>query len=53
MSKPVIVFKISGDNDNRIKGKEPLKEFIQRMKKEYGGNHTLVFRVDVFDIKEL
>lgn len=36
-----------------VDGIDELKKFIKKMEQEYGSTHTLVYKVDVFDVKHL
>lgn len=46
-AKNVIEIKVCVD------GMDELKKFIKKMEQEYGSTHTLVYKVDVFDVKRL
>ncbi|WP_277249634.1 hypothetical protein [Phascolarctobacterium succinatutens] len=46
-AKNVIEIKVCVD------GMDELKKFIKKMEQEYGSTHTLVYKVDVFDVKSL
>ena len=32
---------------------EPLKTFIEKIEREYGGNHTLIWKINVVDMKAI
>ena len=36
-----------------VESLDDLKKFIKKMEQEYGSTHTLVYKVDVFDVKRL
>lgn len=46
-AKNVIEIKVCVD------GMDELKKFIKKMEQEYGSTHTLVYKVDMFDVKSL
>ncbi len=46
-AKNVIEIKVCVDS------MDELKSFIKKMEQEYGSTHTLVYKVDVFDVKRL
>ena len=46
-AKNVIEIKVCVD------GMDELKKFIKKMEQEYGSTHTLVYKVEVFDVKRL
>ena len=46
-AKNVIEIKVCVDS------MDELKKFIKKMEQEYGSTHTLVYKVDVFDVKRL
>lgn len=46
-AKNVIEIKVCVD------GMDELKKLIKKMEQEYGSTHTLVYKVDMFDVKRL
>lgn len=51
-SPAVIKIKVSVETSGRA-DQENLKDFIARIEEEYGGDHTLLWEIEIFETKGL